>query len=166
MKALNIGDRVKVKTPHPCGITFGFYAETGRLATVRNLYKCAEGEVIAGIKFDPPPPDQIYPVQYFGFNDEEYKRWLDIYVESLERVGSYQIVGSCQTVADWQPIETAPKGEPKSYAKGPYLLLSCGRVNTETFGQWGWHGNARTGSWKGPHGVIQPTHWAYPPVTP
>lgn len=75
-------------------------------------------------------------------------------------------------MSEWNPdLSTAPKGEPKSYGNGPAILgLAIGNGwSAYSIVSWNWHKNGKTGSWKGPHGVWEPTHWMSllsPPATP
>ena len=64
-------------------------------------------------------------------------------------------------MSEWQPIETAPKGNPTQYGVGPSILgLSVG-VGWKAYNivHWCWHKNAKTGSWKGPNGGWEPDYW-------
>ena len=68
----------------------------------------------------------------------------------------------------WQPIETAPKGEPRSFGSGPRIL---GAAVGDGWSQiqivhWEYHKNPARGSWKGPHSVWTPTHWMPLPPPP
>jgi hypothetical protein len=68
----------------------------------------------------------------------------------------------------WQPIETAPKGEPGGYATGPYLLgvISRDSWTAHSIVRWHWHKNATTGAWKGSRGVWEPDFWMPLPPPP
>lgn len=62
----------------------------------------------------------------------------------------------------WQPIETAPKGEKRSYGSGPRILgvhvLSDGSEIHQIV-NWSYHKNPEKGSWRGPHGIWEPEYW-------
>lgn len=65
-------------------------------------------------------------------------------------------------MSEWMPIETAPKGEPGKWARGPRILgVASGDgwvVYNVVF--WEWHKNGKTGSWKAPDGrVWEPDEW-------
>ena len=71
-------------------------------------------------------------------------------------------------MTEWQPIETAPKGEPEPYGSGPQIL-GCTVGNGWSAMQivrWDYHKSPGRGSWKGPHGGWTPTHWMPLPSPP
>lgn len=50
----------------------------------------------------------------------------------------------------WEPIETAPKGEPGSYASGPFILgCAVGEWGSaQHIVRWSWHKNGEKGHGK------------------
>jgi len=71
-------------------------------------------------------------------------------------------------MAEWQPIESAPRGKPAPYGSGPSILgVAIGEGWTAyNIVNWSYHKNPTKGSWKGPHGVWEPTHWQPLPEPP
>lgn len=68
----------------------------------------------------------------------------------------------------WQPIETAPRGELKSYGTGPWILgIAMGDGWTAyQIVSYHYHKNPSRGAWKGPFGVWEPTYWMPLPEPP
>lgn len=69
---------------------------------------------------------------------------------------------------DWQPIETAPKGEPKPYGAGPRILglavKEWGASHNIVY--WSYYKDTTKGAWKGPYANWTPTHWMPLPEPP
>lgn len=69
----------------------------------------------------------------------------------------------------WQPIETAPKGEPGRWHYGPAILgLAMGNEwAAYRVVHWEWHKNGKNGSWKASDGrVWAPDVWQPLPEPP
>ena len=75
-------------------------------------------------------------------------------------------------MTQWQPIETAPKGQPvyNGYARGPLILGAyvndAGDWHVYRLVSWAWHKNGKSGAWKSEIGNWQPTHWMPLPEPP
>lgn len=75
-------------------------------------------------------------------------------------------------MTQWQPIETAPKGEPVvgGYAHGPEILGLAidadGSWHAYQLVFWNWHKNGKTGAWKSINCGWTPTHWMPLPEPP
>lgn len=68
----------------------------------------------------------------------------------------------------WQPIETAPKGEPGRYARGPAILgvyVGDGWASYSVV-SWRAHKDGIHGKWMGSGRVWTPTHWMPLPEPP
>ncbi len=72
------------------------------------------------------------------------------------------------TTTGWQPIETAPKGDPAPREWGPEILGVCVHEgwNAMNFVRWRYHANTNRGNWHGPHGVWEPDFWMPLPEPP
>ena len=68
----------------------------------------------------------------------------------------------------WYPIETAPKGTPGSYSRGPDILGVCvgSWGATMNIVAWQYYKDAKKGAWKGPLGVWEPDFWSPLPKPP
>lgn len=68
----------------------------------------------------------------------------------------------------WMPIETAPKGEPEKYGRGPTILgVSVSRHGAQySIVSWSYYKDPAKGAWKGPFGNWTPTHWMPLPPPP
>lgn len=64
----------------------------------------------------------------------------------------------------WQPIETAPKGEPSEYGTGPRILGAT--VHSVQIVRWSRYRNPERGAWKTSLGNWTPTHWMHLPAPP
>lgn len=69
---------------------------------------------------------------------------------------------------DWQPIETAPKGTPGRYARGPDILGVCVGSDWVSYNVVSWraHKDGVKGNWFGHGRVWSPTHWMPLPPPP
>lgn len=61
----------------------------------------------------------------------------------------------------WQTMDTAPKGEPRRYGRGPLILgVAVGDGwHTHQIVRWGWHANAKTGAWGTDARNWEPDFW-------
>lgn len=61
----------------------------------------------------------------------------------------------------WRPIETAPKGEPKPYGRGPqiYACAIGDGWHVVNIVHWNYHKDPTRGAWRGPNGVWTPDYW-------
>lgn len=66
---------------------------------------------------------------------------------------------------EWRTIDSAPRGQQKSYGGGPRLMLSTNK--RVFFGWFSWHKSGERGSWINDSGRTEaPSHWREPPAPP